>query len=622
MFKLRWNRLGQITIFIIIAIILIAAVAGFFILRSRVSVAPMPASLEPVYNAFLTCVEEDTLVGVSVLESQGGYIYLPEFEKGSAYMPFSSQLDFLGNPVPYWYYVSENNIPKEQVPTVRDMEEQLEEYLESKVQGCLLDEYLESGYGVSMGDEVSADVEIRDEEVEVNLNMNLAIERANDSATARNHNVVVKTMLGTLYEDAKSIYDYEQDTMFLENYAVDTLRSYAPVDGVAMSCGPEIWNADEVFDELEQAIEANTLALKVRGGDFELQTKENRYFVVDIPGLKSDARFLNHRNWSHSLEVNPTDRNVMMAKPVGTQPGLGMLGFCYVPYHFVYNVNYPVMVQVYSGIEIFQFPFAVVIKGNRPREPMEGEAMAPPPIELCNYRNTEMRVEVYDTSLNPVDANISYECFGEICQIGETEAGVLVDLFPQCVNGFVNAEAQGFKREREGVESTAQEGLVIIIMDKSYKKTVNLKLDGGIYTGEAIINFVSNETSSTLIYPEQTEVELAQGEYEIEVYIYRNASIELEEQTQEQCLDVPQEGLGGLFGITDEECFDVTIPAQVISNALMGGGKQTKYVVESELQSGSIIDINAQSLSTPSNIEDLQKNYLEFEDKGLDIIFR
>ena len=36
-----------------------------------------------------------------------------------------------------------------------------------------------------------------------------------------------------------------------------------------------------------------------------------------------------------------------MAEPVGNQEGMGMLGFCYVAYHFVYDLAYPVLVQVY-----------------------------------------------------------------------------------------------------------------------------------------------------------------------------------------------------------------------------------------------------------------------------------
>jgi len=94
-------RKGQVTIFIIIAIVLVAAVAGFFIFRGGISLDNVPASIEPIYTTFLTCLEEDALVGIDVLESQGGYIEMPVFEPGSSYMPFSSPLDFLGNPIPY-----------------------------------------------------------------------------------------------------------------------------------------------------------------------------------------------------------------------------------------------------------------------------------------------------------------------------------------------------------------------------------------------------------------------------------------------------------------------------------------------------------------------------------------
>ena len=53
-------------------------------------------------------------------------------------MPFSSQLNFLGDFIPYWYYVSGNNIQKEQMPSKNDMEEQLEEFIEEKIMIQLL----------------------------------------------------------------------------------------------------------------------------------------------------------------------------------------------------------------------------------------------------------------------------------------------------------------------------------------------------------------------------------------------------------------------------------------------------------------------------------------------------
>jgi len=155
------NKSGQLTIFIIIAIVIVAGVAGFFMYRQGLFQGKLPASMEPIYTSFESCLEDDALTGVGVLGVQAGYIYLPEFESGSTYMPFSSQLDFLGTPVPYWYYVSGNNVQKEQVPSKSKMEEQLAQFIEEKIRNCNFDEYYEQGFEIIMA-EPEASVEINE----------------------------------------------------------------------------------------------------------------------------------------------------------------------------------------------------------------------------------------------------------------------------------------------------------------------------------------------------------------------------------------------------------------------------------------------------------------------------
>jgi len=613
------SKRGQITIFIIIAIVLVAAVVSFFIFRDSFKSSPIPASIEPVYNSFLSCLENELLIGISVLESQAGYISLPDFEPGSEYMPFSSQLNFLGNPIPYWYYVSGNNIQKEQIPSERDMGNDLGDFVESKIRNCIFDDYYEQGFEIIQG-EPEAKVNIRDNEVEISLDMNFGVNKGEDSVVIENHNVFVKSKLGALYNSAKKIYEKEQNSLFLENYAVDTLRLYAPVDGVEMTCSPLIWNADEVFDELGEAIEANTLALKVKGGDYSLRKKENKYFIVDV-SVDEEVRFLNSRNWSNAFEVSPSEESILIAKPVGNQPGLGILGFCYVPYHFVYNVRYPVLIQVQSGVEIFQFPVAVVLQGNRPRESLDASAVEIGLPELCKHKNTWVNVNIYDTSYTPVESDISYECFGTVCNIGKTTQGKLSEKFPQCVNGYILTRAEGFK-DSKYLYSTTEEGDVDIFLDRLYELNVELKLDGKTYNKDAIINFISDKSSNTIIYPEQNKIELSEGQYEIQVHIYENTSLKIEESAQEHCIEIPKSGLGGLFGLTEEKCFDITIPSQIISNALSGGGTENYYILESELKNSNVIEINAESLPLPNSIEQLQNNYLLFEDKDLDIYFK
>jgi|APSaa5957512535_1039671.scaffolds.fasta_scaffold19142_5 hypothetical protein len=608
------NKRGQVTIFIIIGILIVAGVGLFFTFQDSIVGTSVPTTLEPVYNQFLECVKENTLTGINVMESQAGYIYLPEFEKGSEYMPFSSQLDFLGSAVPYWYYVSENGFEKEQVVSISDMETDLERFVEEQINDCDFDSYYEDEFLIDYG-VVEAKANIKSEKVEIKLDMGMTIEKADESIFIKDHRVSVNSNLGKLYDSAIEVYEKEQDEFFLEEYAIDTLNLYAPVEGVEFTCSPQTWIVEEVFDELQQAIEDNTLSLKSKGGNYILNNKENEYFVVDV---NSDVKFFNSVNWPYSFEVSPSDEAIMVTEPIGNQQGLGVLGFCYAPYHFVYNVKYPVLVQVQEGEEIFQFPLAVVIQGNKPREGLDVEIFEVEDLETCKYQNTLTSVSAYDSNGNSILAEISYECSGAVCRIGQAP---LNENFPQCVNGYVLAEAEGYKSGRH-LYSTLEEGSVSIVLDKLHDSVVELKLNNQNYNGKAVINFVSEEGSKTILYPDQKNVMLSAGNYEVQVYVYKDSSLILGASTKEQCIETIAPGIRGLLGIKTKECFEIAVPEQIISEVLAGGGKLDYTISENQLKSSEVIEINAQGLATPTNMEELQQNYNLFETKSLEIILR
>ncbi|MEK6917941.1 MAG: hypothetical protein AABW51_03245 [Nanoarchaeota archaeon] len=609
----RSNR-SQVTIFIIVAILIVASVVLFFVFKNNAAKQePITVSVDPAYTTFLSCVEDQASNGIKVLESQGGYINPPEFEPGSRYMPFSNQLDFLGNPIPYWYYVSANNIQKEQVPSKSEMETQIAKFVEGKARDCDFSSYTAQGYEITQGDP-KASVSIKNNEVDIDLSMDLAINKTGSSSFFKNHAIVVKSNLGELYNSALSVYNKEQSEMFLENYSIDNLRLYAPVDGVDLLCSPLTWNADKVFDDLQNGIQANTLAINV---------KNDNYFKPKFQNVPADVqvKFLNSRNWTYSFEVNPSDGPLMMASPVGNQPGFGILGFCYVPYHFVYDLRYPVLIQVQKGDEIFQFPVAIVILGNKPRQPLNGESANLVASDLCANSNTKTQFSVHDSSLKKIDAEIFYECLGARCDLGKTSNGALEKELPQCVNGIVIAKADGYKDSRE-IYTSVDEGQVQLIMNKVYQKNVDLRVDGKSYLGSAIIYFISGNDTKTVIYPEQKSVEVGEGQYEIQVYIYQNSSLKIDSNVTTQCVSVPRGGVLGIVGFTQKKCFDVEIPSQIISNALAGGGKQPYYILQGELENSQFIEINAGSLATPKTIDELQNNYILFDTKGLDVNFK
>ena len=78
------NRKGQVTLFIILALVIVAGIAAYFLLSGTLApTTQIPEEFQPVYNAYTTCLQDALRSGISVLEGQGGYIYLPDFEPGS-----------------------------------------------------------------------------------------------------------------------------------------------------------------------------------------------------------------------------------------------------------------------------------------------------------------------------------------------------------------------------------------------------------------------------------------------------------------------------------------------------------------------------------------------------------
>jgi hypothetical protein len=615
------NTKGQLTIFIILAIVIVAGVGLFLAFRSGLFEKSIPSELEPVYNYYLSCVEGETLDGIFILEQQAGYIETPEFSPGTDYMPFSSQLDFLGIGVPYWYYVSGNGVVSEQVPSERKMESQLNDYVEERIDLCDFSEFEEQGFEIEIG-ESEVESKIESNSVLVDVKQVLNIKKGDVSWRGTTHSVSPDSNLGEFYNLAKEIYENNQEEMFLENYGLDILRLYAPVDGSEIGCSPKMWEVEEIRYDLINALEANIPAIKVQGDYYSLNKPENKYFVQNIGNdVDVNVNFMYSATWPMAMEVWPTEEGILMAEPVGLQEGMGLLGFCYVPYHFVYDFSYPVLIQIYSGSEMFQFPVVVSIDKNNPRESLDAQGLPDVVPELCKEKNTEITVSTYNTNLNPVKADIKFKCFDTICDIGNTDEGDLSTEFPQCVNGYILASADGYETEKYLI-STINPGGAMIVLDKKYELDLEVKKAGSSLGDDyAVITFTKEDEVKTLSYPDMKEVELTEGQYEIKVYVYTNSNINLEGSTTHKCVDVPKTGVLGLFGMTEEKCFDFDIPDQIVSFAVSGGGSQNYYIAESELENSNKLIIDASSFTKPTKIEDLQINYNQVDTSDLGVFF-
>ncbi len=610
------SKKGQVAIFVIIALVIVGGIVVFFTFREQLFGPSIPAELKPAFDYYEQCIEYEIEGAIELAGSQGGHVYPAEYIPGSEYAPFSSQLNFLGFPVPYWFYLSGNGVVKEQVPTRAEIQEGVAKYVEEKVnRECNFNDFYEQGFSVNLSTS-KATAKISDGSVDVDVSAEMIVSKGESSARKTSHSASVKSKLGKLFKSAMSIYERQRNEAFLENYSADVLRLYAPVDGVEISCSGRIWKTREVVDGLKDALQANVAAIRFEGDYYVTTNEENKYYVIDLP-VDEQVNLIYSKTWPTKIEVFGATDELMVAEPVGTQPGMAAMGFCYAPYHFVYDISFPVMIQVLEGQEIFQFPVVVIIDKNMPRQAMLSELPAEEEeTDICQFNTQDIKVSVYDSNLNKVDADLTYNCFTQQCELGSTTDGTFAGKAPACVNGYIRARAEGYSQKSQ-LFSTNKESSIDLILDKEYEVKLNLEVGGLPLDGTAIIVFQSSDKTISTALPDDENIMLSEGLYNVTVYAYGSSTLTIPASTKTQCHEVSSGGfLGAWFGATREECIDVTIPETKLESALIGGGRSEIYILPSDLQKG-VLNLQVDALPKPNSLAELQNNFESFDAMGV-----
>lgn len=611
---------AQVTIFVIVALVIVGVISLFFVFKDNLLGNSIPQNLAPVYDRYSECINQEATNGISLLQSQGGRINIGELTSASDFSPFSTHLNFLGFKIPYWYGITQNNLIVENIPSVNDMEDELAQFIESRVNDCDFSDFYSRGFSIQKS-EVKADVTIEDNSIIVSVESPLSVSLDEDTSVKTNHDVNLDSKLGSLHKAANSIYNYERSSLFLENYALDVLQSYAPVDGVEIQCSPKIWQTGEVVSQIKQGLNANIGAIGFRGS-----SSKEQYFTVQNSINENVNIIYLPEAFPSKIEVTPASQALMIAEPVGTQEGLGIMGFCYVPYHFIYDLRFPVLIQVGDGLNNFQFPMVIDIDNNVVSQPNVNPIVDEVEVDVCSFAEGDVTIKTYDSNLNPVSANVTYSCFDSSCDLGQTilsgDSASIDAKIPLCVNGQLIAKAQGYA-DSEILFSSNSNSFAELILEKEYPIDVEVRLGGKeVRNVTAVIHFVGlNDYSTSAIIPEVTEVNLKEGLYTIEAFVYGNSNVIIPSSRKTECFNVNKGGIAGIFGATKEECVDVEIPATKIDYALKGGGKLTDYyILESELEQGKIV-IDVSELPAPNTLEQLQYNYEVFSTLGLEVSF-
>ena len=191
------QKRGQITGFILIGLILVIAVGvTYFILNIDLGEGPKPEfTLESLEQYVTSCLGVTAQMGLEVLGSQGGHIFLPEPHFG----PLSTS---------FLYYQGENR-----VPSLRQMENELGRYVEGNIGNCLKDfePFTAKGFQVE-ADEPKASVAISERDVIFTLEMPVTIERNGERLSKDKFFRAENLKLKRIWETVSAIVASEVET--------------------------------------------------------------------------------------------------------------------------------------------------------------------------------------------------------------------------------------------------------------------------------------------------------------------------------------------------------------------------------------------------------------------------
>jgi len=189
------NKRGQVTIFIIIAVILIAAVILYFVLKDSFPPEETLIETSPVINFVQECFDQTLEGTLQNISKQGGY---------SGYSYLSRETTDSG--VNY-YLIEKNNY----FPSKDFVEHQIEEYFERKFFLCTRHFIDFRDYNIEEG-LLETSVNINDEEVILKADYPLTITKSKSTFRTKNFESQVKVRLGIVYDSVSDFINQQKQT--------------------------------------------------------------------------------------------------------------------------------------------------------------------------------------------------------------------------------------------------------------------------------------------------------------------------------------------------------------------------------------------------------------------------
>lgn len=193
---------GQVTIFIIIAILIIAAVALFFIFREKVGITkekPVSPEIATIKNFVEGCIKETSEDGIILVGIQGGYFNLPR-----------EHLVLENSEIAYAYYNGKNTLTP-----ISNMENEINSYIKNSLPFCFeLGNF--SGFNITEG-KIKAESTINKDEILLKVNYPLTIKKGKSTSILdEKYNEEIFVRLGDMHFITQKIINEKLNSNFMD----------------------------------------------------------------------------------------------------------------------------------------------------------------------------------------------------------------------------------------------------------------------------------------------------------------------------------------------------------------------------------------------------------------------
>ena len=411
----RYNKRGQIAIFVIIAIVLVVAILGFvFLERGSVEekideqqdlAASVDVEVKPVYEFVQTCLEKYAVEGTDILGARGGYIYLPSDVETNNF--FNDEFETIVelnnileveekdgmNEIPFW--ATQDRLA---IPSKKFMEEQLEIYLEHAITTCVNDfEGAELDEMNIVPGEINVEVGMWDF-LMIRVEWPINIDYRGESFVVKNYEHRLPVNFEKIHSIAFALASNELAYTYLEEHAKSLISLYSYSGGpkapgivppfsfseVNQNCDSVSWTKDEVKSTLKSIFSKNFEHLHIGNTQFERKiTGEPMsqgvydsfiydFFDREFPEVSIEFEY----SPAHDivLDISPSLGDSIVPDKV-SQTGIPFFpNFCTFKYRYKYDIATPILIKIKDdesfriggGFE-FYFPIKLFLCGNQER---------------------------------------------------------------------------------------------------------------------------------------------------------------------------------------------------------------------------------------------------------------